>query len=149
MNSTILSKKGSYLTQLLSFLSPAVGNDSHWVLCYRASSDGWDANTFHSRCDGKKNTVTIVEKGNYVFGGYTDTPWGRWNCFICTVNSHLEDTPLLQILAIADKIQILIYKGLTENDSRYYGLSLLRTQNVPKVSPITRFDCICISVFVF
>ena len=43
---------------------------------------------------------------------------------------------------ITDKIQIPIYRGLTENDSRYYGLSLFRTQNdVPKVSLITAVDC--------
>lgn len=77
MNSTILAKKGSHLTYLLLFLAPAVGNGSHWVLCYRGSLDGWAASTFHSRCDGKKNTVTIIEKGSYVFGGYTDAPWGK------------------------------------------------------------------------
>ena len=61
---------------------------------------------------------------------------------ICTVNSRLADTPLLQTLAITDKIQIPIYRGLTENDSRYYGLSLFRTQNdFPKVSAIRRIDC--------
>ena len=42
-----------------------------------------------------------------------------------------------------DKIRIPIYRGLTENDSRYYGLSLFWTQNdVPKVSAIKRVDCI-------
>ena len=40
------------------------------------------------------------------------------------VNSRLADTPLLRTLAIKDKIQIPIYRGLTENDSRYYELSL-------------------------
>ena len=60
-----------------------------------------------------------------------------------TVNSRLGDTPLLRTLAIKDKIQIPIYRGLTENDSLYYGLSLFRKQNdVPKVSAITRVDCI-------
>ena len=46
-------------------------------------------------------------------------------------------------LTIMDKIQIHIYRGLTENDSRYYRLSLFRRQNnVPKVSAVTRVDCI-------
>ena len=36
-----------------------------------------------------------------------------------------------------------IYRGLTKNDSQYYRLSLFQTQNdVPKVSTITRVDCI-------
>ena len=46
-----------------------------------------------------------------------------------SVNSRLaSDTPLLRTLAITNKIQIPgeSYRGLTETDSRYYGLSLLR-----------------------
>ena len=45
-----------------------------------------------------------------------------------TVNSRLADTPLLRTRAITDKILIPgeRYRGLTGNDSRYYGLSLLR-----------------------
>ena len=57
-----------------------------------------------------------------------------YQVFQSTVNSRLADTPLLQTLDITDKIQIHIYGLLTENDCRYYGLSLLRTQNdVPRV----------------
>ena len=34
-----------------------------------------------------------------------------------------------------------LYRGLTENDSQYYRLSLFRTQNeVPKVSAIMKID---------
>ena len=43
------------------------------------------------------------------------------------VNSRLADTLLLRTIAITDKIQIPIYSGLTESDSRYYGLWLFRT----------------------
>ena len=54
-----------------------------------------------------------------------------------TVNSRLADTSLLPTLAFTDKIQIPVCRGLTENDSRYYKLSLFRTQNdVPKVYAI-------------
>lgn len=27
--------------------------------------------------DGKRDTVTIVQKDQFVFGGYTDIPWGK------------------------------------------------------------------------
>ena len=30
-------------------------------LLYRASRDGFSANEFHKRCDGKKNTITLVK----------------------------------------------------------------------------------------
>ena len=41
----------------------------------------------------------------------------------------LQFTFALRRPAITDKIQIPIYRGLTENDSRYYGLLLLQTLN--------------------
>lgn len=78
LNSSILLKNESFPSQLHRFLAPAVGNDSHWLLCYRASLHGWDASAFHQQCDGKTNTVTMIEKDQYVFGGYTDTSWGKY-----------------------------------------------------------------------
>ena len=44
--------------------------------CWHAKTDGWAASTFHSNCDGKGPTVTIVQVGSYIFGGYTDKSWG-------------------------------------------------------------------------
>ncbi len=45
-------------------------------LLYRASRDGFTASAFHSRCDEKANTVTIIKtNSNYVFGGYTTAKW--------------------------------------------------------------------------
>ena len=43
-------------------------------LVYRASRDGANAQSYHSKCDGKINTVTVVQtvKGSK-FGGYTET----------------------------------------------------------------------------
>ena len=79
MASTIIANKASYQSHLAQFLAPAVGNDSKWLLCHRASTHGWDVSILHSRCDGKRNTVTIIKVGDYVFGGYTDIPWGKYN----------------------------------------------------------------------
>ena len=42
---------------------------------YRASRNGWFASNFHSCCDNKGPTVTLVKSGNYIFGGYTDQSW--------------------------------------------------------------------------
>ena len=65
-------------TVVTQFLSPAIGNDSNWALCWQTSTDGWDASTFHSRCDGKNHTITVIRKDPYVFGGYTDIPWRKY-----------------------------------------------------------------------
>ncbi|CAH3188857.1 unnamed protein product [Porites evermanni] len=51
------------------FLSPAIRNGSHWGLCWQASTHGWAASTFHNKCDGKRHTIIIIKKDQYVFGG--------------------------------------------------------------------------------
>ena len=44
-------------------------------LLYRASRDGWGASNFHSCCDNKGPTLTVIKSGNYIFGGYTEHEW--------------------------------------------------------------------------
>ena len=45
-------------------------------LLYRASRDGFQAQDFHSRCDGKGATITVIKcSGGFVFGGYADVSW--------------------------------------------------------------------------
>jgi len=45
-------------------------------LLWRGSRDGFGASTFHSRCDKKGNTLTLIKNTHgYVFGGYTAVPW--------------------------------------------------------------------------
>ena len=54
--------------------SRTITNDSDKLL-YRASRDGWAASNFHSCCDNKGPTVTVIKSGNYIFGGYTEQHW--------------------------------------------------------------------------
>ena len=77
MDSVIIAKNGFYLCHLKQFLAPAVGNISHWKICYRASKHGRYDLIFHQRCNGKNNTLTIIKKDEYVFGGFTDISWGN------------------------------------------------------------------------
>lgn len=46
-----------------------------WQLLFRASRDGFTAQAFHSRCDNKGPTVTIVKSGDNIFGGFTEISW--------------------------------------------------------------------------
>jgi len=55
--------------------SLTITNDSADKLLYRASRDGWAASNFHSCCDNKGPTVTVIKSGNYIFGGYADQSW--------------------------------------------------------------------------
>ena len=51
-----------------------LGKKCKWNLCYRASTDGWSAQDFHSRCDNK-GTVFLFKASDCIFGGYTDQHW--------------------------------------------------------------------------
>ncbi|CAH3192117.1 unnamed protein product, partial [Porites evermanni] len=79
-NSVILANDASKLSQLNRWLRPHLRSSdrSYWKLCYRANSHGWGSETFHRKCDNKGPTVTIVEVGSYIFGGYSDKPW-KWS----------------------------------------------------------------------
>jgi hypothetical protein len=52
-------------------------------LLYRGTRDGFAFSVFHSRCDGKANTITIIKNdNNHVFGGYISIAWhssGSWS----------------------------------------------------------------------
>ncbi|CAH3131750.1 unnamed protein product, partial [Porites lobata] len=78
-SSSILGSLDSkYLDKLNSYLDPVLQSPvpSLFVRCWHAKTDGWAASTFHSYCDGRGPTVTIVQVGSYIFGGYTDKSWG-------------------------------------------------------------------------
>ena len=92
IQSSIIRSDYFLFSHLSRFLNHVPG--SHvWKLCYRASSHSWDASTLFSYCDGKRHTVTIIRKNQYVFGGYTDIPWGM--CAMYEVSHHREHTILL------------------------------------------------------
>ena len=77
-DSVIVGNSINYLRILRSWLSPVARSvKSAWKRCWHASVDGWAARTFHSRCDGKGPTVTIIRVGKYIFGGYTSVSWGK------------------------------------------------------------------------
>ncbi|KAL9961657.1 hypothetical protein ACROYT_G030647 [Oculina patagonica] len=78
MQSNIIQGNGFFLSHLSRFMEPVAGGNSLWNLCYRATLHGWAARSFHSNCDGKRHTITIIRKGQYVFGGYVDIPWGMY-----------------------------------------------------------------------
>ena len=67
-------------------------------LLYRATRDGFSSQSFHSNCDGKANTITIIKNNlNYVFGGYASTAWassGSWasdnNAFVFSLRRNGE-----------------------------------------------------------
>ncbi len=60
------------------------------VLLYRATRDGFKASSFHSKCDGKAKTITIIKtKANYVFGGYTAASWDSNSGFKTDADAYI------------------------------------------------------------
>ena len=77
-HSSILQNNDNYLGTLSNWLKPVLqSKSSYWKRCWRASVDGWAASTFHSGCDNKGPTVTIIKVGQYIFGGYASVSWSK------------------------------------------------------------------------
>ena len=65
-------------------------------LIYRASRDGFTSQEFHSKCDNKENTITIIKNNlDYVFGGFIRKGWNsnaKWvndeNAFIFSLRRN-------------------------------------------------------------
>ena len=50
--------------------------NQNWTLCYQKSVNGNSSSTFHSLCNGKGATMTVVKATNgYIFGGYNNNSW--------------------------------------------------------------------------
>lgn len=51
--------------------------ERNWELIYRASQDGFKADNFHLKCDGKSPTLTILKATTtrFIFGGFTERTW--------------------------------------------------------------------------
>lgn len=94
-------------------LIPSIKTSS---LLYRGSRDGFNAFSFHSKCDGIRNTITIVKNNlNYVFGGYTNSTWSSSNppkymydanAFIFTLNRN-KNNSLFQKFLVNDRTKAI------------------------------------------
>ena len=64
-------------TAIRKNLSKKVKN---YKLIYRASRNGFSAQDFHEKCDGKENTIVFVQARNgRRFGGFTEAKWDKSN----------------------------------------------------------------------
>ena len=50
-----------------------------WRLLFRASQDGFAALTFHTKCNNRGPTVTVVKSGLNIFAGFTEKGWTSGN----------------------------------------------------------------------
>ncbi|XP_029190864.2 uncharacterized protein LOC114957549 isoform X2 [Acropora millepora] len=75
-DSVIIGGNQTYFDLMSNWLNPVAQSNGQWILCWRTSLDGWAASTFHSLCNNKGPTVSLIrDSKNNVFGGYTSTSW--------------------------------------------------------------------------
>ena len=74
--------------------------DQGWLLCYRRSTDGTSTSTFHSQCDNKGATVTIITLTNgKKIGGYAASQWnhtgytGNSSNFLFSLTNNFKHIP--------------------------------------------------------
>ncbi len=73
-NSSIVANSNDYMNHLAEWMRE-VGYKLHSRL-YRASTDGFTSANFHSKCDSKGATLTIVRPSSgRIFGGFTVNSW--------------------------------------------------------------------------
>ncbi len=75
----------------ISLINAWVGNATQqWVLCYRRSEHGASSTTFHSRCNNKGPTISVVKNNlNHVYGGYAPISWTSKGSYVSTTKSFL------------------------------------------------------------
>jgi len=73
------------------------------ALLYRGSRDGFSASSFHARCDGKGNTLTVIKAQSQpnIFGAYTGESWrgasgtyGTARCWLFCLNPRGSMKPV-------------------------------------------------------
>jgi hypothetical protein len=85
-----------------------------WNLIYRASKDGFEATNFHSKCDNKPNTLTIIKSTNdNVFGGYTEQKWNQI--------FYYKDDPNSFLFSLINKLNKPIKIKWSKSDGIYFG----------------------------
>ncbi|XP_015753502.1 PREDICTED: uncharacterized protein LOC107333242 isoform X1 [Acropora digitifera] len=75
-DSVIIGGNQTYFDLLSNWLNPVAQSNGQWILCWRASLNGWASSTLHSLCNNKGPTVSLIrDTKNNVFGGYASKSW--------------------------------------------------------------------------
>ena len=92
---------------------------SNGILLYRATRDGFTPQAFHSKCDGKGNTITIIKNNlNYVFGGYASSAWNSSNTWINDPNAFLFSLRRAGV-SFKDKFTVKLAQYALQGNSSY------------------------------
>ncbi|KAL9649988.1 hypothetical protein ABK040_003106 [Willaertia magna] len=78
-------------------LNAWIGNcKQEWNLLWQGTRDGFNANIFHTNCDNKGPTITIVKTTcGSIFGGYTSVNWTSNTSYFSDSNAFLFSLHLI------------------------------------------------------
>ena len=76
MSSDILKDDFKSLEALRSAFPTFIRDYAMWKRCYSADQSSWSTAEFHSNCDSKGPTLTVIRVHEYVFGGFVEQSWG-------------------------------------------------------------------------
>ena len=100
-SSEILSHNEDLLKILLEYLKYVETNGKYWKMCFNAREHSYSSASFHALCNNKGPTVTLVEVGLYVFGGYTDQAWTSCKCHDNT-RSVVATQAITKVILVTD-----------------------------------------------
>ena len=61
-----------------------------WELKYQGTRDGFKSTDFHKKCDGIRNTLTVVKTMNgNIFGGHAEKPWHSSLRYVSDPNAYV------------------------------------------------------------
>ena len=95
-------------------------------LLYRGSEDGKSAHDFHRKCDGFKNTISIIKTDNNAkFGGYAENDWSE-NAFgwvMDDLNSFVFSLSLMKIYNSTNLHNEKYHMGI-DSGPQFYGYTV-------------------------
>ena len=122
MVSTDLSKsailKGHQALDLINLCE--FNPNQQFKLLYKTSRDGFSAEDFHSKCDGKANTLTLFKasESSFIFGGFTSATWDGFsgykfdpNAFLFSLTNKHKKPCKMKINRKENRCAIYCYSG--------------------------------------
>ena len=76
MTSDILQDDFENLELLRNAFRPFIRDSAMWKRCYAADQTSWSLEEFHANCDTQGPSLTIIQVGEYIFGGFVEQSWG-------------------------------------------------------------------------
>jgi hypothetical protein len=66
-------------------------DDKQFKLLYRGSRDGFEAESFHAKCDNQTKTLTVIQSADngFIFGGYAHIAWTSYDYEYVDANAFL------------------------------------------------------------